>query len=61
MVLSCPHCVNNASYMRRDFYGQWVVCPKCETPFRWRDADTAWGAPGTQRSTVGGADKEIER
>ncbi len=44
MVLSCPHCANNAPYMRRDFCGQWVVCPKCETPFRWREADTAWGA-----------------
>ncbi len=61
MVLSCPHCANNAPYMRRDFCGQWVVCPKCETPFFWREANTASGAPGTQRSAVGAADKEIER
>ena len=44
MVLSCPHCANNAPYMRHDFCGQWVVCPKCETPFRWRETNTAWGA-----------------
>ena len=61
MVLSCPHCANNASYMRCDFCGQWIVCRKCETPFRWREADTAWGAPGTQGSAVGAAAKEMER
>jgi len=61
VVLSCPHCANNASYMRCDFYGHWVVCRKCETPFHWREADTTWGADGTIRKAVGTAEKEMER
>ena len=61
MVLSCPHCANNAPYMRRDFCGQWVVCPKCETPFRWREAGTVTGAEPPAWHAVGAAEREIER
>lgn len=61
MVLSCPECASNASYMRCDFCGQWVVCRQCETPFHWREADTARGANGTRRKAVGAAEKEMER
>ncbi len=38
MVLNCPHCSNHASYVRGDFFGHWVVCPRCESPFAWRDS-----------------------
>ncbi len=61
MVLNCPHCANSASYMTCDFGGQWVICRKCETPFRWREADTAWAASSTEPSRVGATEKEMER
>ena len=60
MVLSCPHCASNAPYVRYDFCGQWVVCPRCETPFPWREAGTARGADSPERHSLGAAAKEIE-
>ena len=39
MVLRCPTCQSNAWYVRGDFFGKWVVCPKCERPFPWREAE----------------------
>ena len=59
VVLSCPHCANNAPYMRCDFCGQWIVCRKCETPFRWRDAGRDVGR--TVGMAIGAQEKEIER
>jgi len=39
MVLQCPRCKVHARYVRGDFFGKWVVCVRCETPFAWREAD----------------------
>jgi endogenous inhibitor of DNA gyrase (YacG/DUF329 family) len=39
MVLRCPTCQTNAWHVRGDFFGKWVVCPKCERPFAWREAE----------------------
>ena len=61
MVLSCPHCANNASYMRCDFCGQWIVCRKCETPFRWREVGAGRDIGRTIGTAVGAAEKEMER
>ncbi len=61
VVLSCPHCANNAPYMRCDFCGQWIVCRKCETPFRWRDVGAGMDVGRTVGIAVGAQDKEIER
>lgn len=38
MILRCPHCEKNADHLRSDFFGDWVVCPKCELPFAWKEA-----------------------
>ncbi len=61
VVLSCPHCTGNAPYMRCDFYGQWIVCRKCETPFRWQEVGAGRDAGRTVGTAAGALDKEIER
>ncbi len=61
MVLNCPHCAHNASYMPCDFGGQWVICRKCETPFRWREVGAGRDVARTIGIAVGAAAKEIER
>ena len=38
MHIRCPHCRKKGDHLRSDFFGDWVVCPKCELPFPWRDA-----------------------
>lgn len=38
MLLRCPHCQRSGEQARRDFFGDWVVCPTCELPFAWREA-----------------------
>ena len=37
MHLRCPHCTKKGDHLRSDFFGDWVVCPKCELPFPWRE------------------------
>ncbi len=61
MILNCPHCANNARYWLCDFYGQWVVCQKCETAFRWREVGGGRDVGRTMRTAVGAAETEIER
>ncbi len=38
MYLRCPHCERRGDHTRSDFFGDWVVCPSCELPFAWREA-----------------------
>lgn len=54
MILRCPHCEKNADHLRSDFFGDWVVCPKCELPFAWKEAGS--GRP----NTVGNGTHESE-
>lgn len=39
MILRCPHCDKRADHLRSDVFGDWVVCPKCELPFAWKEAE----------------------
>ena len=38
MVLRCPRCSELKFFGRAQVLGELVVCPKCETVFRWREA-----------------------
>lgn len=38
MVLRCPRCSELKFFGRAQVLGELVVCPTCETAFRWGDA-----------------------
>ncbi len=40
MVLRCPRCSALKFFGRTQVLGELVVCPQCETVFRWGDAHT---------------------
>ncbi len=61
MVLSCPHCANDAPYMRCDFCGQCIIHQKCETPFDWREVGAGRDVGRPVGTAVGTAEREIER
>ncbi len=58
MVLRCPRCSALKFFGRTQVLGELVVCPKCETAFRWDEAhagksdadDTTHGARDASRS-----------
>jgi uncharacterized protein YbaR (Trm112 family) len=37
MRLCCPHCEEYGNHAPGDRFEDWVVCPRCELPFPWRD------------------------
>ncbi len=40
MVLRCPRCSALKFFGRTQVLGELVVCPQCETVFRWGEAHT---------------------
>ncbi len=53
MVLRCPQCSELKFFGRTQVLGELVVCPACETVFRWKEAVTgpseAEGSPRDAR------------
>jgi uncharacterized C2H2 Zn-finger protein len=44
MVLRCPRCSALKFFGRTQVLGELVVCPQCETVFRWSEAHTGESA-----------------
>ncbi len=50
MVLRCPRCSALKFFGRTQVLGELVVCPQCETVFRWGEAHTGGAdAAGTPK------------
>jgi len=61
MFLRCPHCRRTGEHVRSDFFGDWVVCPVCELPFAWREAQAGGDGVGPPQPGPNGAGKNRSR
>jgi hypothetical protein len=50
MVLRCPSCSQLEFYGRPQVLGHLVVCPHCDTPFGWEQANET--SPGAKSAPI---------